>query len=495
MSVTERILMDPKTRGIWVNGKERPGAAGTTMEVINPYDDSIVGAVALGSVSDVDAAVGSAETAWRDGLGAMPAHEKVTALRRVATGIHQEADQFVDTIVAESGKPIRDAEREVGRAVRLFEMAAEQLSTMDRGSVLPLDVVASGVNRFGYTTRVPMGVIAAIVPSNSPLNLAANKIAPALAMGNAVVLKPADQTPFSVLRLARIAQDAGFPAGALNVVIGTIEDVATPMITDERVRMVTATGGLAMGQAIARSAGLKKLTLELGSSAANIVCSDADIPFAARSLATSAYLSSGQACISAQRLIVHHAVAAEFVATFVKAAEAMVIGDPRDPATEIGPMLSASSVERLMSWIDEACSRGAKLLTGGERYQRTIRPTLVTDVPASSRLGCDEAFGPVATLARFSELEEAIGLANATQYGLQAGVFTSDIGTALKCAREIDVGALWVNDSSRYRQDNYPFGGRKHSGLGREGVRYAMEEMSELRFVGIRLGPSGGILG
>lgn len=483
------------TRGIWVNGSERPGASGTTMTVSNPYDDSTVAEVTLASTADVDDAITGAQRAQRETMRQMPTHERAAALRRVADGIADRYEELVDTVVAEGGKPIRDARREIGRAGQLFTTAAELTTTTNLGSVLPMDAVASGVNRFGYTTRVPMGVIAAVVPSNSPVNLATNKVAPALAMGNAIVVKPADQTPISALILADIVTAAGFPPGAMNVVSGTVAEVAEPLVRDERVRMATVTGGLASGRAIAAAAGLKKLTLELGSSAANVVCADADVQAAARTLATSAFLSSGQACIAAQRLIVHESVAEEFAEAMVETAEAMVIGDPQDPNTQIGPMISRGHVDQLIEWIEEARTLGGTVVTGGERYARTIRPTVITDVPSKATLAGEEAFGPVATLARFSTLEEAIELANDNQYGLQAGIFTRSLDTAFRAARDIDVGALWINDSSRYRQDNYPFGGRKFSGLGREGVSYAMEEMSELRFIGIRLGPSDGILG
>ena len=480
-------------RGIWIGGQERLGTSDQSFTVVNPYDDSVVGEVACASTSDVEEAVGSASAAFRESMRSMPAHKRAAILRRTAAGIRADAETLIATVVAEGGKPIRDARREIGRAAGLFDFAADHVTTSE-GQVLPMDVVESGVNRFGYAVRVPVGVVAAITPSNSPVNLCANKVAPALAAGNAVVLKPADQTPLSALRLAEIVSEAGLPPGAFNVVIGTVSEVAEPLVRDDRVRMVTLTGAVATGLAITRAAGIKKLALELGSSAANIVCEDADVPAAARSLATSAFLSSGQACISAQRIYVHGSVAEEFTRRLVQAAEAMVIGDPSDPATEIGPMISLKQVDRLMGWIEEARDLGATVLTGGQRHERTIRPTLLTGVPPQARLGCEEAFGPVAILSTFSTVDEAIKLANSSQYGLQAGVFTRDIDTMFRMAREIEVGALWVNDSSRYRQDNYPFGGTKLSGLGREGARYAIEDMTELKFVGVRLGPSVGIL-
>ncbi len=276
--------------------------------------------------------------------------------------------------------------------------------------------------------------------------------------------------------------------------VGSGTQVGTPLVSDARVRMVTFTGSVAAGLAITRAAGIKKLALELGSSAANIVCADADIPTTAKALATSAYLSSGQACISAQRLIVHEDVYDAFVEAFIAAARAMKIGDPMDDATEIGPMVSRRDVERVLGWIDEARSAGATVLTGGAQIGRTIEPTLVSGVPPTAKLACEEAFAPIATLSSFRTQEEAVAIANDSQFGLQGGVYTSDLATAMFFAKEFDVGGLWINDSSRYRQDNYPFGGMKMSGIGREGVRYAMEEMTELRFVGMKLGPSTGIL-
>ncbi len=464
------------------------------MAVIDPYNDAVLGNVRCASSEDVNEAVGVAYRTYRDTMRLMPLHERAALLRRIAERVRADADTLTRIVVAEGGKPIRDARREIGRAAGLFALAADHLTSQDAGHVVPMDAVESGVNRFGYTMRVPVGVVAAITPSNSPINLSTNKIAPALAMGNAVVLKPAEQTPLSALRLAQLMQDAGLPAGAFNVVIGSVRDVAEPLVRDDRVRLVSATGSTAAGLAITRAAGIKKLALELGSSSANIVCADADVEAAARTLATSAYLSSGQACISAQRLIVHESVVEAFTKAFVTAASAMVIGDPSDPATEIGPMISLKQVDRLMGWIEDARSLGAKVLLGGERVQRTIAPTLIARVPANARLCNDEAFGPVATLATFSTVDEAIELANSNPFGLQAGVFTRDISTMHRFASQIDVGALWVNDSSRYRQDNYPFGGMKQSGIGREGVRYAMDEMSELKFIGVKLGPSAGIL-
>jgi acyl-CoA reductase-like NAD-dependent aldehyde dehydrogenase len=487
------VRIEPGVRGgAWIDGVERPGS-GDRLTVRHPYDNAVVGEVQAAGPDDVAAAVDSAARAFETLMRQMPAHERAKILRATAIFLRGDVEQLTRALVMEVGKPIRDARREAGRAADLFELAADLVSTLE-GDVLTMDTIRGGENRFGFTMRVPVGVIAALAPFNSPINLSVNKIAPALAAGNAVVLKPASKTPFSGLYLARALKEAGLPDGALNVVIGAGERVGAALVSSPRVRMVTFTGSVAAGLAITKVAGVKKLALELGSSAANIVFGDADIPTAATALATSAYLSSGQACISAQRLLVHADVYDQFVELFVAAARAMKIGDPLDDATEIGPMVSERDIVRVLGWIDEARAAGAEVLTGGERVANTIAPTLVSNVPPTASLACEEAFAPIATIARFRTVDEALQLANDSQFGLQGGVYTNDLLTALTVAKRLDVGGLWINDSSRYRQDNYPFGGMKMSGIGREGVRYAMEEMTDIRFVGVKLGPGTGIL-
>jgi acyl-CoA reductase-like NAD-dependent aldehyde dehydrogenase len=482
----------PTRGGLWIDGRERSGS-GPQLEVTYPYDGTVVATVETAAEADVTAAIDSAERAFHDVWRGTPAHERSRILRATAAQLRGDGKRLAEALVHEVGKPMRDARREAGRAADLFELAADLVGTVE-GDVLTMDAMRGGENRFGFTLRVPVGIVAALAPFNSPVNLSVNKIAPALAAGNVVVLKPASKTPLSGLYLAQALASAGLPDGVLNVVIGGGEAVGTPLVSDARVRMVTFTGSVAAGMAITRAAGIKKLALELGSSSANIVCADADVPVAAKTLATSSYLSSGQACIAAQRLFVHRDVYDEFVSHFVAAAEAMTIGDPMDPVTEIGPMVSERDVERILEWLNQARNAGADLLTGGDRVGNTIRPALLASVPATTALGCEEAFAPVATIDQFDTIEEAAQKANDSRFGLQGGLFTSSLATALFFAREFDVGGLWVNDSSRYRQDNYPFGGMKLSGIGREGVRYAMEEMTELRFVGVKLGPSSGIL-
>ncbi len=480
-------------RGIWINGQERPGASGKTLDVVNPFNGLTLATFSMASGKDADDAIASASATFKNVMRTMPAYERAQILRRAAAEIRDGAKELIEIVVGEAGKPIRDATREIGRASTLLELAADY-TMVQQGQVIPMDIVESGVNRTGIANRVPVGVIVAIAPSNSPVNLTINKIGPAFAAGNTVVLKPSDQTPISALWLAAAFKRAGLPDGAFNVIIGEVEEAIEPLVRDQRVRMISITGGVPAGLAVIKAAGIKKVVLELGSSAANVVRADADVAAAAKSLATSAYLSSGQACISAQRIFVHTSIEKEFTKLFIEATEAMKIGDPMDPAVEIGPMVSQTQVQRVLGWIEEAVAAGAKVLTGGVAVARTIKPTLLSNVPENVTISSSEVFSPIAVLQTFTEDDDVIERVNSSVFGLQAGVFTNDLRAAFRFGRDIDAGAIWINDSSRYRQDNYPFGGMKMSGVGREGVQYAIEEMTEWKFLGFKLGPSAGIL-
>jgi len=416
--------------------------------------------------------------------------ERQNMLLRLADLLDQHFEELAQLDTLDMGAPIsrtRGARLRVIGMLRYYAGMATSLHGEVIDNSIPGEIVT-------FTRKEAVGVVGAIIPWNAPSAASIWKIAPALATGNTVVQKPAGQTPFSALWVAERFHEVGLPPGALNVLVGSVADVADTIVADPRVRMVTITGSVQAGEQVTRRAGIKKLALELGSSAANVVCADADLDAAARTLATSAYLSSGQACISAQRLFVHESVVDDFVARFGAYAEAMVIGDPKDPATEIGPMISTGQVERILGWIADAEASGVRVLFGGAAVDRTIRPTLVADVPPDTELACNEVFATVAVLSTFRTNEEVIEMANDSVFGLQAGVFTRDLATAHQLGHEIDAGAVWVNDSSRYRQDNYPFGGMKSSGIGREGVLYAMEEMTEWKFLGFKLGPSAGIL-
>tara|TARA_B110000503_G_C7172235_1_gene424909 strand:- start:1171 stop:2634 length:1464 start_codon:yes stop_codon:yes gene_type:complete len=480
-------------RGIWINGVERPGRSGKGLDVVNPQNGLTLATFSMASKDDSEDAIVSAQSTFRSHLRTMPIFERAAILRKAAEEIRKGSKELIEIVVAEAGKPIRDVTREIGRASTLLDLAADY-AMVQTGQVLPMDIVESGVNRTGMATRVPVGIIVAIVPSNSPVNLTINKIGPAIAAGNAVIIKPSDQTPISALWLAAAFKRAGLPDGAMNVIIGEVEEAIEPLVRDTRVRMISITGGVPAGLAVIKAAGIKKVVLELGSSAANVVRADADVAAAAKTLATSAYLSSGQACISAQRLYVHESVKDEFIKAFVQAAEAMKIGDPMDPEVEIGPMVSQVQKQRVLGWIEEAKTAGAKVLTGGVAVARTIAPTLLSDVSDDVTIANSEAFAPVAVLETFTDDDDVIERVNSSIFGLQAGVFTNDLKAAFRFGNDIEAGAIWINDSSRYRQDNYPFGGMKFSGIGREGVQYAIEEMTEWKFIGFKLGASKGIL-
>jgi acyl-CoA reductase-like NAD-dependent aldehyde dehydrogenase len=478
--------MDVERWGLWIDGREVEGEGGWRV-LRSPYDGSPIAEVAVAGPNDVRAAVGAAQAAFEGPLRRMSAYDRSAVLRRAAEGIAAARDAMVATMAREAGKPIRDCRVEVTRGPEVFELSAEAAKRLT-GEVIPMDASSRGAGRFGFALRVPVGVVAAIGPFNAPLNLVSQKVAPALAAGNAVVLKPASQTPLTALRLARILQEAGLPDGALNVVVGPGGSVGDPLVADPRVRMVTFTGSLEVGRHLTEIAGVKKLALELGSTAPNIVCADADVAAAARALARAGFTAAGQACIAAQRLIVHRSVWDEFLAAFTPAVEALRMGDPMDEATDVGPMIAPSELERILAWIDEARRGGARILTGGHAEGTALAPTVVTDVTPDMRLFRDECFAPVVTLSPFEEDAEAVALANDSVFGLQAGVFTRSIERMLLYAEGLEFGSLWINDVSRFRQDNYPFGGVKQSGFGREGLPYAVLEMTELKFVGVRRG-------
>lgn len=470
--------------GLWIGGREVEGEGGWRV-LRSPFDDSPIAEVAVAGAGDVRAAVDAAQAAFDGPMKKMTAYDRAAVLRRAGEGISRLRDDMVRTMALEAGKPIKDCRVEVTRGPEVFDLSADA-AKMLTGEVIPMDASSRGAGRFGFSLRVPVGIVAAIGPFNAPLNLVSQKIAPALAAGNAVVLKPSSQTPLTALRLGRILQEAGLPDGALNIVVGPGGTVGDPLVTDPRVRMITFTGGTEVGRHLTEIAGVKKLALELGSTAPNIVCADADVALAAAALARAGFTAAGQACIAAQRLLVHRSVWDSFLASFIPAVEALRMGDPMDEATDVGPMIARSELDRILAWIDEARRGGARLLTGGYAEGSALKPTVVTDVRPEMKLSCEECFAPVVTLAPFETDEQALTLANDSIFGLQAGVFTRSLERMLLYAEGLEFGSLWINDVSRYRQDNYPFGGMKQSGIGREGLPYAALEMTELKFVGIR---------
>ncbi len=477
-------------KALFVGGEWITGGRGTTA-VADPFDGSTVADVSLASLEDLDAALAAADRAYRELTKHQPDHERSTILRRTSEGIEARSEEFARTICRENGKPIRDARGEVARAVQTFGFAADEAKRI-YGEVIPMSAAKGAESRMGLMVREPLGVVAAITPFNFPLNLVAHKVAPAIAAGNTVVLKPPTQTPLSSLLMAEVMQEAGVGPGVLNVLVGGGKDIGEPLVQDDRVRFVSFTGSVPVGERIRQIAGLKRLTLELGSNSPLLVFADADLEAAAAAATRGAFAYSGQVCISVQRILVDRAVEEPFLDLLLPKVQALRIGNPLDEDTDIGPMITLEDAERIEGWIREAVSQGARVLCGGEREgERFFRPTLLAGVRQDMRVVCQEAFAPVATVQTFDGTKEAVALANDSIFGLQAGLFTQDLDTAWAVARELQVGGVWVNDSPITRFDHYPYGGAKSSGLGREGVKYAVEEMTEPKFIGWNLKQPG----
>ncbi|WP_171973573.1 aldehyde dehydrogenase family protein [Acuticoccus yangtzensis] len=459
-------------------------ADGPSTTLVRPSDGAVIGELVEAGASGVDAAVAAAKATFL-------AHRRATVadragwLRAAAAALNADADAIADLISDDIGKPIRAAKFEAGRGGAFLEATANALTQMG-GETLPVDAVPNGRAHFGFTRRVPFGVVGAITPFNAPINLLVQKVAPALAAGNAVVVKPAPGGTRAALRAARAFVAAGVPAGLFNVVTGDRE-TALALAAHEDVAMVSFTGATAAGEAIARAAGAKKFAAELGSNAANLVFADADVGAAAAKIAGAAFEASGQQCISAQRILVERPVFDAFAEKFVAAAHRLKVGDAADPATDVGPMVHAAAADRVMAMAEGAVAAGARALMMPERTGCIVSPGIFAEVPATAALWRDEVFGPLALLAPFDTLDEAIAMANDSPFGLQGAAFTASLATAMRLSEEFEVGSLWINEASRFRLDMYPFGGMKKSGVGREGVRYAIEEMSQVRFTGFAL--------
>jgi acyl-CoA reductase-like NAD-dependent aldehyde dehydrogenase len=455
------------------------------MEVKNKYDGKIVGTLPTARKEDVDAAIDAAERA-EDVMADMPAYKRAEVLLKTAALLRERSDDLAKTIAAEAGKALKFARAEVDRAISTFTIAAEEAKRL-HGETIPLDAVPAGEGYFGFWTRRPVGVIGAISPFNFPLNLVAHKVAPALASGNTLVLKPASTTPLAAVKLCQILQEAGLPAGAINLVIGSGGTVGEWLVTDPRVDKITFTGSPDVGRHILSVAGIKKVTLELGNTSPVVVAPDADLDFVAKRCAVGAYYNSGQVCISVQRIYSEKNVYEPFSEKFVKATEAMVVGDPLDERVDVGPMIDSKEVDRIEDWVREAQTSGAKVLTGGKRDGTVYYPTVLADVHDDMKVIAEEAFAPVASIIASDDFESALKQANDTKFGLQVGVFTNDVNRVFKAVRRLNFGGVIVNDTPNFRADHMPYGGNRQSGLGREGVRFAMEDMTNIQMVAIRL--------
>ena len=453
---------------------------GETIDVTSPYDGSVVARVAYGGADDARKAIEAAATAMRSPV---PAHERAAVLDRLAAIVRDRREEFAETIAREAGKPIATAQAEADRAVQTILFSAVEARSLG-GEVIGMDAHPAGTGHAGLVMRLPIGIVGAISPFNFPLNLVAHKVAPAFAAGCAVVLKPAAATPLSALLLAQAFADAGQPAGWLNVVVGKSSEIGDALIADERVKLITFTGSSEVGWKLRERAARKKVSLELGNSTPMIVLADADLDKAAAAVAANGYSFAGQSCISIQRVYVQDSAYDEFVAKLTPKVDALVTGDPLDPSTQVGPVIDQGNRDRIHGWIDEAVKGGATLLAGGAFDDAgLLRPTLLGDVSLDMKVACDEVFGPVVTLARIRDVDEAIERANGTGYGLQAGIFTSNISVALNATQRLEFGGVTVNEAPTYRADQMPYGGVKESGNTREGPRYAVHEMTEPRLV------------
>ncbi|MBI5137182.1 MAG: aldehyde dehydrogenase family protein [Nitrospirae bacterium] len=461
----------------------RAVATTATAAVTNPYSGEVIARVPQADHDQVLDAIAAARTAFAT-FRHWPAHRRAGLCAGVAHGIAQARDELGHLITAEAGKPITQALAEVDRAVSTFTIAAEEAKRL-AGEAIPADVTAAGEGYTALTRRVPVGPISAIAPFNFPLNLVAHKLAPALAAGCTVVLKPPVQAPLTALRLGRIVHDAGAPDGVFQVVPCGVE-AARPLITDERMTMLSFTGSDRVGWHLKGICGKKRVALELGGNAAAVVCADADLDAAAGRIAFGAFAYAGQICISVQRILVQEDVYEPFVAALVKATEALPVGDPAAFKTVVGPLIDGAAADRVTAWIAEATAAGARLLSGGTRAGNVVRPTLLAGVTPGMKVCCAEVFGPVATVQPFATFEDAVRMVNDSPYGLQAGVFTTNLRHALYAHRHMEVGGVVVGDIPTLRFDHAPYGGSKDSGLGREGVRYAMEEMTEPRLLLIK---------
>jgi len=464
--------------GRWVDG-------GPLLEVRNKYSGEVIGALPTARREDVDAAIAAAAQAVPR-LAEMPAHKRSEILAKTSALIRERREEFARTIAAEAGKALKYARAEVDRGISTFAIAAEEAKRI-HGETVPLDAVPAGEGYFGFWVRRPVGVIAAISPFNFPLNLVAHKVAPAIAAGNAVVLKPASTTPLTAVKLCQVLSEAGLPPGAINLVVGSGGTVGEWLVTDPRVAKVTFTGSPPVGRRILAIAGIKKVTLELGNTSPVIVAPDADLEFVAKRCAVGAYYNSGQVCISVQRIYSQKAVYEPFTEQFVQASKAMVVGDPLDERVDVGPMIDAREAERIEGWVQEAQSDGAKVLTGGKREGAVYWPTVLTNVKPAMKVVAEEAFAPVASVIACDDFEESLRQADATEYGLQVSVFTRDINRVFQALKRLNFGGVIVNDTPVFRADHMPYGGNRQSGLGREGVRYAIEEMTNIQMVAIRL--------
>jgi acyl-CoA reductase-like NAD-dependent aldehyde dehydrogenase len=474
-SINLGFLLDGK----WRDDRER-------IEILSPGTHQRVGVTYRATSADAEAAIRAAVRSFEI-TRRLGGFERQRILRAIAAGIEKHTEEFARLVALEAGKPIKTARLEVDRAIFTFNVAAEEAVRIG-GEYLPLDWQSSSAGRWGIVRRFPLGPIAAITPFNFPLNLVAHKLAPAIAAGCAIVLKPAPQTPLTSLRLAQIIEQAGWPAGALNVLPLSNED-ATLLVSDDRLKLLSFTGSTSVGWALKQKSGKKKVVLELGGNAGVLVCADAHLEYAADRCVIGAFGYAGQSCISVQRILVEESAFDKFVAALEVRVHKLKVGNVLDEHTDVGPLINEEAARRVMQWIEEAVRAGAKIICGGHRNGAMVTPTMLTNTKPDMRVNCMEIFGPVVTVEKFSNFEASLSELNRSDFGLQAGLFTHDFKRITHAFETLEVGGLMIGEVPTFRIDHMPYGGSKDSGLGREGLRYAIEEMTEPRLLAIN--PAG----
>ena len=453
---------------------------GDWLDVRSPYSGQVVGRVAKAGADETRNAIDAAERAMQDPL---PAHKRAEILVRVAGALGRRHEEAAKLISDEAGKPLKAARVEAARAMSTYTFAAVEARKL-AGEMVPMDAAQAGEGKLAFTLRRPIGVVGAISPFNFPLNLVAHKIAPALAAGCAVVLKPASQTPMSALLLAELEDEAGLPPGWLNVLVGPASEIGDVLVEDDRVKLITFTGSSGVGWKLKERAPKKRVNLELGNATPVIVVADADVSAAATKVSQNAFAFAGQSCISVQRVYVERGAYDEFVRQLVPLVEGLTVGDPGDEDTDVGPVIDEGARARILEWIKAS---SGQVLTGGELDGELIRPTVIANPGRGDEVSCEEVFGPVCTVTAVDSIDEAIELANGTRYGLQAGIFTASLDNALRAAQELEFGGVTVNEAPTFRSDQMPYGGVKDSGNTREGPHYAVREMTEERLVVVEL--------
>ena len=460
--------------GNWVDRPE-------TIPVFNPFDQTVIDTVPKGTAADVDQAIASA-VRGAAAMAKLPAYERYAILRRTADLMAERVEDLGQTITLEEGKVISEGRGEVQRAIQTITLSAEEAKRL-HGETVPLDAAPGNVSQFGFTIRVPVGVVAAIAPFNFPLNLVSHKVGPALAAGNSVVLKPAGDTPLSALKLVELLLEAGLPEEAIQCITGPGSEIGDVLTGDPRVRKITFTGSMEIGERICRNAGIKKVTMELGSNSPLIIMNDADLERVAAATVASGFANAGQVCISTQRVFADRRIYADFLDALVAPTEAFSTGNPLDEAVRMGPMIRASDADRVGQWISEAVQSGARVIAGGDHEGTMHAPTVVADTTADMRVSREELFGPAVAVAAFDDIDDAIAKANDSRFGLSAGIFTQNIDWAMRFAKEVHSGNLHINSHPQWRADLMPYGGLKDSGMGKEGPGYAVHEMTELKMV------------